>query len=238
MKILRRLTKREAGLTLLELTVVSAIMSLMAGLVALAVAGRTSQSRESAQTVDVAQAQKAVDAYTGENPTGRYPTLNGCLAGKVLDLVTKNCVLQSQATNLSQVNTSNLEFTIRENATGGDLNGDGDAEDTFTVVPIIWEKAFKSTTTKRFVPDFLARHPKHAYDFLPGGGDSSWKDSANTDPDGLGDVSGNPSSITAPLGLGSGVNRIDSVSGQVPAWVLAVIDGTVRVLNLLPEGSY
>ncbi|MBI2165523.1 MAG: hypothetical protein HYU29_03860 [Chloroflexi bacterium] len=237
---LSRWLRRQRGLTLLELSVVSGILTLMAGLVALAVTGRTTGTRATAQVVDISQIQKAVDAFTGEHPQGRYPSLNGCIGGQVLDLLTRMCVSPGQVVSASQVNYSNLEFPFSESSAGADLNSDGDTDDTFILVPMIWEKAFEgegAAKTKRFVPNFLARHPKHAYDFLAGA-DTSWKDGVNSDPDQLGNIVGNPGLITALEGFGAGPNRINLSIAQTPVWAIGNIDGAIRVVNLLPQTRY
>ena len=236
----------ESGLTLLEMVVVTAILALPSAIVSLSVAGRGTESRRAVQAADEATIQSAVDRYSGEHPQGRYPTLNGCQPGRVLDLISRECVEFGRVSNPAEINTNNLEFEVEESDTGVDLNGDEDIEDRFEVAPIIWHKAFKSglpfsleEEEKRFLGTYVPRPPKHAFDFLRGL-DDSWDGGENFDPDGLGNVAADPSRITAPSGTGPGDNRVDVVTGQVPVWVIGLFrtDSGIQVKNLLPEGRY
>ena len=125
----------ESGLTLLEMVVVTAILALPSAIVSLSVAGRGTESRRAVQAADEATIQSAVDRYSGEHPQGRYPTLNGCQPGRVLDLISRECVEFGRVSNPAEINTNNLEFEVEESDTGVDLNGDEDIEDRFEVAP-------------------------------------------------------------------------------------------------------
>ena len=230
------------GLSLLELTVVAAILGVLAAMVAVAVTGQATESRSTAQLADVSEVQKSVDAYAGQHPHGRYPTLNGCLPGAVLDLVTSRCVAPGLVTDPAQVDATNLEFVVSESTVGMDLSGDVDTNDLGTVAPLLWAKAFRGTdqSIKRFSGGFVQRSPKHAFAFLSGTDpDGGWRTGRQPDADGLGDIDaddlGNSLTITAPAGIGSGDDQIDASTLQVPVWV---IDGRGAVYNLLPAGRY
>lgn len=232
---IRHFFTSQSGFTLLELTVVSAILGILAGIVAFSVSGQASQGRSAAQIADTAEIQKAVDNFAGQHPQGRFPTLNGCLTGLVLDLVTLECVNSSDVLDNGQVESENLEFSITESEIDMDLNGNDDTADTLDVVPIIWAKAFldDSGDIRRFAGSFIQREPKHAFEFFDGN-DPDWKDGRNTDPDGLGD-DGVSDSITAPEGLGAGDNEIDLSLNQYPVWI---ITESGIVFNILPPSRY
>ena len=238
-------TRRDRGLTLLELVVVSGVLAILSAIVATSVTGRGTETRGTTQAADVATVQAAVASFTGSHPQGRYPTLNGCLADFVLDLVSLTCITRSQAAGRAQIDDNNLEFVFNETSSELDLNNDGDIEDQFLVVPIIWHKAFESdgflsqgTEIKRYFPDFLNSPPKHAFDFLRGL-DESWEDGVNLDPDDL-QEGADPSRITAPEGVGPGDNWIDVDNDQVPVWVLGKFETNknVQVTSLLPDSLY
>ena len=129
---------------------------------------------------------------------------------------------------------------------GLDLNQDTGTDDSFTVIPIIWNKAYRTVEafsdqakTKRFLGDFVPRPPKHAFEFVAGN-DVGWRDGENTDPNGLGNVPTDSSLITAPAGIGSGDNMIDVSTTQVPVWVLGIFDLNhgVQVKALLTNTAY
>lgn len=221
--IVRQLLRDQSGITLLELTVVSAILAILAALVAVGVSGKATDSRESTRGNDQAEVQKAVDSFSGEHPHSRYPTFNGCLPGKpVLDLITKLCVASTgAATSAASTNSTNLQFNATENELGIDLNGDGSITSYLTpVVPIIWDKSFTTTEgeTKKFVPSFVPRYPKHAFELSKTG--LLWKTNTPVaDPDSTTD-------IVAPTTL---------QLADAPVWVL---DSAGKVWILLPEGRY
>ena len=227
---------------MLELVVVTSILALLSAIIALSVGGRGSQSRTVARAADESTMQQAVERYAGEHPQARFPTLNGCLAGHSLDLVSKECFPSGSVPNPARSNSNNLEFVIAESDTL-DLNKDGDVGDSFRVVPLIWDKGFRSSlplsqdeVSRHFVPDFVPRPPKDAFDFL-GGLDDSWEDGRNLDPDELENVESAPGLIKAPIGLGPGENSINPQSDQVPIWVIGVFQpkSGVEVRNLRAE---
>ena len=246
MRVISRKFKREEGLTLLELTVVTMILTLLTSIIGLAVSGRSSETRRATQVSDEGTVQRALDRYSGEHPQGRYPTLNGCAPEHILDLVNLKCAIPGEETNPVQVDSNNLEFVFSEAMSARDFNDDGDTDDSFVVAPIIWHKAFnfqvplsQSEEVKRFLGDFVPREPKHAFEFF-GGVDDSWEDGENFDPDELGNITIDPSRITAPAGLIPGSNGIDVRIGQVPIWVIGVFKSNsgVQVKVLLPESRY
>ena len=241
-----RIYQEERGITLLELTVVSAILAVLAGIISLSVSGRGTEGRATAKVSDEGTIQQAVDRYSGEHPGGLFPTLNGCLADRILDLVTLACVTPGAESNPGQVGADNLQFDIDESMIGLDLNQDTDTDDSFTVIPIIWNKAYRTveafsdqSKVKRFLGDFVPRPPKHAFQFVAGL-DVGWRDGENTDPNGLGNNPADSSLITAPEGIGSGDNKINVSTTQVPVWVLGVFDlnSGVEAKALLTNTAY
>ena len=238
--------RRQRGLTLLELIVVSAILGLLSAIISLSVMGRSTESRAAAKEADVGTVQRAMDTFTGEHPQSRYPTLNGCAPGRILDLITLTCAKPGDVTNAFRTDTANLQFSVDEARTGVDLNKDGDLDGFFDVAPIIWNKAFRRSQlltgtelVKTFLLDFVRQEPKHAFEFL-GGIDESWEDGENLDPDRVGNVARDSALITAPAGIGAGDNLINTVIDQVPVWVIGVFDPNrgVEVRNLVPDSKY
>ena len=84
--------------------------------------------------------------------TSQFPTLNGCLPGQILDLISKECVMPGEEINPVKVDANNLEFVFDESVSGVDLNGDGDIEDSLKAVPIVWHKAFTAGFRLRRAP--------------------------------------------------------------------------------------
>ena len=84
MSRIMRTLHSEKGLTLLELTVVAAILAILAGLTAVAVTGSASAGKGAVLEADIAEIQKAVNRFNGEHPKGFFPTVNGCLPGETL----------------------------------------------------------------------------------------------------------------------------------------------------------
>ena len=241
-----RALKSQHGLTLLEMVVVTSILAVLSAIIGLSVTGRGTESRQALQVSDEGTVQQAVDRYSGEHPQARYPTLNGCGPGHLLDLITRECILAGPETNSLRSDSQNLEFEFHESLSNLDLNNDGDSDDSFLVAPIIWHKAFQAsiglsrkTSVKRFLGDYVPRVPKHAYEFLEGTDDSR-EDGLNIDPDEMGNRPEDPSLITAPAGIGPGDDGIDPRIGQVPVWVVGffVPNASLQVKNLLPHGRY
>jgi type II secretory pathway pseudopilin PulG len=159
----KRFVGDRRGLTLLELTVVGAVLGIMSALIAVGVTGRATDSKAAVRTSDQAEVQKAVDTYSGEHPVGHYPTLDGCLPGQ---------------------NFNSVQLVCQSGANPGDFNVNNPA----TYKAIIWDKAFKVTlpsgqsTTKTFIPVHLAREPKHAFEHTD---ESAWPTNLVSDPEGV-----------------------------------------------------
>ena len=231
----------QAGLTLLEMVVVTSILAVLSAIISLSVTGRSTESRATVQLSDRSAILSALLSYSGQHPDGRYPTLNGCQPDRNLDLITMKCVQEGNESNPSQVNTNNLQFNVSELDIGVDLNGDGDLADAHDVVPLIWHKAFRTGSNQKatFLGDFLQGGTKHAFEFVEGG-DLSWEDGENFDPENMGNSTTGPSKITAPEGLGTGDNKIDPAIGQVPVWVIGLFRANqgIEVQVLLPPERY
>lgn len=108
MSQIKRFIQNKRGVTLLELAVVGAILSILAALTAVGVTGQATSSKGTAKTNDVSEVQKAVDNFVGQNPKGTYPTANGALPTSGTSYIVWNAY-----------------FVTRQ-----DLNSDGDVEDT------------------------------------------------------------------------------------------------------------
>ncbi|MBI4234368.1 MAG: type II secretion system protein [Chloroflexi bacterium] len=157
MKIKRRVGSGERGLTLLELTVVTAILGIMAAMTAVVVSGSAGRSRDVALTTDKAEVEKAVSNYAGNHPRGQYPTINGCLPG--------------------QTKQSDGSCTAATVAAGA-----FNVADRTTWEAILWDKAFKSgQQTLRLVPDYLSVGLKQAQWHSDG---TTWTRTL-ADPDGV-----------------------------------------------------
>jgi hypothetical protein len=228
------------------MVVVTSILAVLSAIIGLSVTGRGTESRRAVQTSDEDTIQRAVDRYSGEHPQGRYPTLNGCPPGLILDLITRQCIRRGAESNTVRVDEENLEFVFQESLAGVDLNNDGDSNDSFAVAPIIWHKAFKTglglspeDEVRRFLGGYVPRAPKHAFEFLEGI-DASWEDGLNADVDLAGNKFSDPALITAPSGIGPGSNGIDLRIAQVPVWVIGMFapNAGIEVRNLLPHPRY
>ena len=135
-RLRRAILRDQRGLTLLELTVVAAILSVLAGLTAAAVTGSTSQSKAVLLGANLAEIQKATDRFNGEHPFSLYPTVNGCLPGEQKNLVTHRCDPDSTAPTFNETNRLSWEA-------------------------VIWEKAFQGSDgiLLVFVDDFISSVP-------------------------------------------------------------------------------
>ena len=154
----RAILRSQKGLTLLELTVVAAILSVLAGITAAAVTGSTGHSKEILLQVNVSEIQKASDRFNGEHPFSLYPTVNGCLPGETKDSATHRC------------------------DAGATVPADFTATDRTTWEAIIWEKAFATQSgTTVFVDDLLANVPARGDEHGDG---TAWSRLVN-DPDGI-----------------------------------------------------
>lgn len=67
----------QRGVTLLELSVVSAIIALFATLAALGVTGSFQSAKSGTLSNDKGEVQKAIDTYVANHPQGKYPTTDG-----------------------------------------------------------------------------------------------------------------------------------------------------------------
>jgi prepilin-type N-terminal cleavage/methylation domain-containing protein len=72
----------QRGVTLLEMAVVAAIVAILATLVSIGVAGQAGSSRAASKASDLAEVQKAVESFVGQNPAGTttgWPVTGGTL---------------------------------------------------------------------------------------------------------------------------------------------------------------
>ena len=100
----------QRGLSLLELTVVAAIIAILAALTAVSVTGSTTTSRSVTRASEITELQKAVERFAGV--TADYPTLSRAVA--------------------DSERTEGVDFfRVTEGPEGvnRDVNGDGDAAD-------------------------------------------------------------------------------------------------------------
>lgn len=153
----RRTIGAQRGLTLLEVAVVGAILSILAGLTSVAVSGSSKSASGAAILADVAEVQKAVANFSGQHPSGLYPTLNGCLPGQV-KLPDGRC---------------------RQGANPGEML----PEDVATWAAIVWRKPMRTRDGEVLTlrDNFLVSAPKHGLEHTDGSG---WTRSA-PDPDGV-----------------------------------------------------
>ena len=126
------------GPSMVEFTVVAAIIAVLAALAAVAVLGATSAV---ARSRDISSVQEAVDRFHSE--TAIYPTTSGTTADG--DGV--------EGTDY---------FRVVEGADGVDfdVNDDGDAAD-INVVPIDWDATDPNDSERTFGGDYVAK-PRHA----------------------------------------------------------------------------
>lgn len=145
--ILRRLTSGKRGLTLLEMAVVGAILSILAGLTSVAVTGSSTAASGSALQSDLTEVQKAVASYSGQNPRSEYPTLNGCLPGQVK--AAGGCSAQG---------------TPAAFPTSGSMTEIGTwLQTSSNWAAILWDKGYtRQGETRFFGKDFIGKLPRHA----------------------------------------------------------------------------
>ena len=139
--LIAALRSDERGLSLLELTVVAAIISILAALTAVAVTGTTSTARTVTRTSDIAELQKAVDRFDAE--AAYYPTTTTAAANAA----------GTEGTDFYQV----VEGAAGVNF---DVNGDGDTSDTINVVPLNWTATDRDS--KAFFPTYVSKKPKES----------------------------------------------------------------------------
>jgi prepilin-type N-terminal cleavage/methylation domain-containing protein len=151
--LLKNLLWRQKGLTLLEMAVVGAILSILAGLTAVAVTGSSSQASQAALSSDLSEVAKAISNYSGQHPPrSQYPTLTGCLPGQVRDSATSTCMpggVEAQPWPVGAAPSSVATWL----------------SDTANWTAIIWGKAYSQAgEVKYFDKDFLGKLPRHAFE--------------------------------------------------------------------------
>ena len=156
---LRKFCQEEAGLTLLELAVVVAILGILAALAAVGGAGASTQARSEAKKKDIADVQRAVFDYIGNHHKAHHPTIDGCLPGESFDSIGKRC---------NPVINPGLF----------------DVEDPLTFRAIIWDKALLDIdgNIESLFPDMIRRLLKHALEHQDG---STWPQTRGIDPEGI-----------------------------------------------------
>ena len=157
MRHVRRTIGAQRGLTLLEMAVVAAILSILAGLTSVAVTGSATSTTGAAILADISEVQKAVQNFSGQHPLGLYPTLNGCLPGQV-KLPNGQC---------------------QRSVDPGEML----PEDVDTWAAIVWRKPMRTRDGAILTlrDDFLLRAPSHGLEHTDGSG---WTRSV-PDPDGV-----------------------------------------------------
>ncbi len=147
------------GVTLLELSVVAAIIAVLSTLAAVGVTSAVSTTRGTTKVSDASEVGKALQNYAGQHPAAEYPTYNGCLPGQTYNVTTKSCVV-------------------------GTDPGVYDPEVSTTYTAIIWGKGYKTpeNVTKTFIPGFLQSVPKHAFEHNDG---TPWATTLASDPEGV-----------------------------------------------------
>lgn len=216
MAVSERLREGQRGLTLLEMAVVGAILSILAGLTAVAVTGSSTAASESALTSDLSEVDKAVSSYSGQHPRSEYPTLNGCLPG------------QTKISGLCATTSSPAPWPTTENPTTVLTWLQSNAN----WAAIVWNKSYSQAgVTREFGTDFLGRLPRHAKEHADAGF-TLWVRNV-TDPDNA------LLSLLVPNCAGAADNHSNCVgaiaANYAPVWVLDK-DGVVRVV--IPPSSY
>lgn len=147
------------GVTLLELSVVAAIIAVLSTLAAVGVTNAVSTTRSTTKISDASEVGKALQNYAGQHPAAEYPTLNGCLPGQTYNVSLKSCAIGSDP-------------------------GAYDIEAPNTYTAIIWGKGYKTPegVTKTFIPGFLQSVPKHAFEHSDG---TAWSTTLASDLEGV-----------------------------------------------------
>jgi general secretion pathway protein G len=81
----RRVARRNAGMTLVEIMIVVIIMALIATAVGVAVLPRLQQAREDSTRTDAQSVRSAAIMYVSENPGGDCPSVDDLTEGGYLD---------------------------------------------------------------------------------------------------------------------------------------------------------
>ncbi|MDO8670614.1 MAG: type II secretion system protein [Dehalococcoidia bacterium] len=142
----------EAGLTLIEMAIVLTILGILSTIVMIAVSGSGNTARETAKATDAMEVQKAVNAYQAIQPLEKWPTL----------------AKQMGSVIIAAGSAPTLPFSV---------------DNPLTFVAIDWDATFTTPLegTKRFVPSYLGKRPKHASDTtLDADGDSVPEQSTST----------------------------------------------------------
>lgn len=209
--ILRRLTIGKRGLTLLEMAVVGAILSIMAGLTAVAVTGSSTSASASALQSDLTEVQKAVSSYSGQNPRSEYPTLNGCLPGQVK--IASACTAQgTPAAWPTSGSQSDINTWLQSSSNW---------------VAVLWDKGYtRQGVTRFFGQDFLGKLPRHAKEHADGTL-SPWTRTPLPDPD----VSTSTMAVPNCAGAADTNSACTGTAAatNAPVWVLDKT-GTARVV--------
>lgn len=153
----------QRGTTLLELTVVGAIIASLAAMTAVGVTGQATNSRAVSKINDMSEVQKSVDSYMGEHPKGNAPTLDGSLPSAAFnesDSSTYKAIIWGKA------------FVIKS-----DLNSDGDSQDEGESVT-----KYLVTPAGSDSPSFHTHPPKHAFEHTD---ETTWSTVTVTDPEGV-----------------------------------------------------
>ena len=199
--ILRRLTRGNRGLTLLEMAVVAAILSILAGLTSVAVTGSSTAASGAALEADTGEVGKAVSSYSGQHPRSEYPTRDGCLPGQMR--FAAGCGAFGTAANWP--------------TTGAQSDIDSWLQTSANWAAIVWDKSYTTQgETRYFGIDFLGKLPAHAKEHA-NATLSPWTRTA-VDPDNATKMLGLPncagSTDTAAACAGS------SAATNAPVWVL------------------
>ena len=155
--------RKERGVTLLELTVVGAVLAALATMTAVGVTGQATNSRNISKINDISEVQKSVDSYRGEHPQGNAPTLTGGLPSIAFSEGNSNsymAIIWGKA------------FVITT-----DVNGDGDSQDEGERVTKYLVAPAGSDD-----PSFHTHPPKHAFEHTD---ETVWSTVTVTDPEGV-----------------------------------------------------
>ena len=154
---------KERGVTLLELTVVGAVLATLATMTAVGVSGQATNSRNISKINDMSEVQKSVDSYRGEHPQGNAPTLTGGLP---------SIPFAEGDSNSYRPIVWGKGFVITT-----DINGDGDSQDE-------GERVTKYLVAPAGAsgPSFHTHPPKHAFEHTD---ETEWATATVTDPEGV-----------------------------------------------------
>ena len=227
-----RKKKKEAGLSLIELLVVVAIMGILATLTAVAVTGTATTTKGATKANDEKTVSDAISAYSGEHTQGRLPTLDGCGVGEGFGSVTKTCSIGTATGD------GHEEFGVNEAFVGVDVNDDGDTVDTVRVVPILWDQFFTADGAAEALTAFVET-PTHGFDLISG---SDWESTTTgrledgvlvTNP--FNSSAGSGDFVTCAAGTAGLSNPASGDVTLCPVWV---INPAGDAIALLTSGTY